>query len=150
MCLQLLPRLVALGGPRLHVPSRLIPLRGEYSGLLARLITRPLHQLARAARKLEVGEPGPVRAVGSYREVQTLAHALNSLVHKLRERAEELRDANAGLEHRVQARTAELAEAFERVRLNGQPRPVTRLDRLGAIVIGKRDWTSEGNNVCAA
>ena len=86
--------------------------------LLARLITRPLHQLARAARKLEVGEPGPVRAVGSYREVQTLAHALNSLVHKLRERAEELRDANAGLEHRVQARTAELAEAFERVRLN--------------------------------
>ncbi|KQT07682.1 HAMP domain-containing histidine kinase [Ramlibacter sp. Leaf400] len=87
--------------------------------LAARNITRPLLQLARGARAIEEGgAPSLVVPPSAYREVHVLGGALQSLMQKLRHNEAELRELNAGLERRVEERTAKLRLAFERVRAN--------------------------------
>ena len=105
---------VALGGAGLAL------LFSVLGWLAARQITRPLLALATDARRLEQGEAQQVRASKAYREVESLGAALNSLLAKLRHNSGELQALNARLEERVEQRTAELRQAFERVRANEQ------------------------------
>ena len=89
--------------------------------LVARWVTRPLRQMAREARTLEQGgEPALDIPASAYREVHLLGGALASLMRKLRDNEDELRELNAGLEKRVEERTAKLRAAYERVRANEQ------------------------------
>ena len=77
--------------------------------LLARRITRPLDELARAAECIRAGEPAtiaPHDGRGDYREVDALAGALHTLVDDL--------------ERRVAARTAELERALVTVHASRQ------------------------------
>ena len=88
--------------------------------LAARKITRPLLDLAAAARRLERGEEAQVKTSHAYGEVEVLGTALNSLLGNLQQKTGELHALNADLEQRVEARTHDLREAFERVRANEQ------------------------------
>ena len=89
--------------------------------LVARWITRPLRQMALDAKALEQGgEPALDIPASAYREVHLLGGALSSLMRKLRDNEDELRELNAGLEKRVEERTAKLRLAYERVRANEQ------------------------------
>ncbi len=89
--------------------------------LVARWVTRPLRQMAREAKALEQGgEPALDIPASAYREVHLLGGALSSLMRKLRDNEDELRELNAGLEKRVEERTAKLRLAYERVRANEQ------------------------------
>jgi PAS domain S-box-containing protein len=118
----------------------------------SRAVTRPLLELAGAARRLEQGERVEVRPSHAYREVEVLGSALNAMVGKLREQSEALRELNAGLEQRVEHRTAELREAFERVRSSEQRTqtiiesaldPFVGIDLQGRIT----DWSSRAEAV---
>ena len=138
---QELKQHVILGGAALAL---LFSLAGW---LLARKVTAPLLDLAKAARRLETGEGGEVRPSRAYREVAQLGTALNSLLRKLDDKGGELRALNALLEHRVEQRTAELREAFERVQTNehriqtiieAAQDPFIGLDLQGCIT----DWNS--------
>jgi PAS domain S-box-containing protein len=88
--------------------------------LAARAIARPLLTLADDARRLEQGERDDVRPSGAYSEVSVLGSALNSLLATLRQKSRQLQEFNVELERRVERRTAELRQAFERVRTNEQ------------------------------
>jgi PAS domain S-box-containing protein len=109
-----LRRRVALGGGALALLFSLI------GWLAARRLSRPLLDLAGAARRLEQGESVQVQTSTAYREVEVLGTALNSLLANLKQKTDELHALNAGLEQRVEQRTTELREAFERVRANEQ------------------------------
>lgn len=86
----------------------------------ARIVTRPLLDLASAARRLEQGDAPRVPISSAYREVEVLGTALNSLLGNVQQKTGELHALNAGLEQRVEQRTAELRKAFDRVRANEQ------------------------------
>ncbi|WBY02222.1 ATP-binding protein [Ramlibacter tataouinensis] len=89
--------------------------------LVARWITRPLLQVARGAKTLEAGgAPALDVPASAYREVHVLGGALSSLMRKLRDNEDNLRELNAGLEKRVEERTAKLRLAYEQVRANEQ------------------------------
>ena len=109
-----LQRRVAIGGGVLAILFSLL------GWLVARLIARPLLDLAASARRLEQGDAAQVRPSDAYREVQVLGTALNSLFANVQQKGDELRALNAELERRVEQRTAELTEAFARVRANEQ------------------------------
>jgi PAS domain S-box-containing protein len=120
--------------------------------IMARAITRPLLELAGSARVLEAGGTAHVRPEGAYTEVRTLAAALNSLVGKLQRNEHELRALNTDLEQRVQARTAEVREAFDRVQANEQriqtileaaQDPFIGMDLQGRIT----DWNTQAEVV---
>lgn len=90
---------------------------------VARMITRPLKQLARSARALQEGSAqAPVIEGGGsdYVEVRELADSLNHLVQDLIRRSGELELLNATLERRVGERTNELAAALAQVQANEQ------------------------------
>jgi PAS domain S-box-containing protein len=109
-----LQRRVALWGGGLALLFSLI------GWMVARRIARPLLDLATDARRLEQGGEAQVRTSTAYREVQDLGHALNSLIGNLKQKTDELHALNAGLEQRVEQRTTELRDAFERVRATTQ------------------------------
>lgn len=118
----------------------------------ARAVTRPLLDLAGAARRLEQGEAVAVQPSHAYREVEVLGSALNSMLAAVREKSEQLRQLNAELEQRVEQRTAELREAFERVRGNEQriqtiiesaQDPFIGMDLQGRIT----DWSTQAEVV---
>lgn len=88
--------------------------------LMARMFARPVLELARAAHRLEQGEDVEVRVSGAYNEVEVLGSALNSLLANLKQKTQELHTLNSQLEQRVEQRTTELREAFDRVRANEQ------------------------------
>jgi PAS domain S-box-containing protein len=88
---------------------------------LARRITRPLGELADAARRLRAGETVSIEVRrGGYAEVRALGTTLNALVANLVRRRRALEDLNATLEARVAARTRELEQALASVRANEQ------------------------------
>jgi PAS domain S-box-containing protein len=99
--------------------------------LAARAVTRPLLNLAGAARRMAQGEDAAVQPSHAYREVEMLGSAFNAMLANLGRQAEELRKLNAELEQRVDLRTAELREAFERVRSSEQ--------RIQAIIESAQD-----------
>ena len=114
----------------------------------ARAITRPLLELADAARRLEQGEAESLQPSRAFREVEVLGSALNSMLGAVREKSGQLRQLNAELEQRVEQRTAELREAFEHVRSNEQriqtiiesaQDPFIGMDLQGRIT----DWSSQ-------
>jgi PAS domain S-box-containing protein len=120
--------------------------------VMARAITRPLLQLAESARELEAGAAVEVRPEAAYREVRTLGMALNSLVANLRRNESDLRELNVELERRVQLRTVELRDAFDRVHANEQriqtileaaQDPFIGIDPQGRIT----DWNSQAEVV---
>ena len=89
--------------------------------LAARAVTRPLKDLTSRAYRLEVGaedEAMRVQPSNAYREVQVLGAAFNAMLARLKERREELHALNTDLERRVQQRTVELQQAFDRVLAN--------------------------------
>jgi PAS domain S-box-containing protein len=115
--------------------------------LAARLVTRPLKDLASAARELEAGGARPVLEAEPYLEVAQLGEALDSLVRNLQHKEGALRELNASLERRVEERTAALRETFEHVRANEQrihtilesaPDPFIGVDFQGRIT----DWNT--------
>lgn len=118
----------------------------------ARIVTRPLLVLAGAARRLEKGEHAEIPTSHAYREVEVLGTAFNSLVGNLQQKTDELHIMNALLEQRVEARTTELREAYERVRANEQriqtiieaaQDPYISLDLQGRII----DWNTQAEVV---
>ena len=109
-----LQRDVLLGGVALALSFSLL------GWLAAHAVTRPLLSLADTARQIERGEAAQVRPSNAYSEVRVLGSALDSLLAQVRRQHAELQQLNAGLEQRVEQRTAELREAFERVRASEQ------------------------------
>jgi PAS domain S-box-containing protein len=88
---------------------------------LARRITRPLGELAEAARRIRAGETVKIEPRrGAYAEVRALGRTLNTLVAGLVRRGRELEDLNATLEQRVCQRTRELEHALATVRASEQ------------------------------
>lgn len=118
----------------------------------ARAIARPLLQLSADARRLEQGEVKEVEPSGAYREVEILGNALNSLVGNLQQKTSELHALNAQLEQRVEQRTAELSDAFQRVQTNEQriqtileaaQDPFISMDLEGRLI----DWNTQAEVV---
>lgn len=79
--------------------------------LLAQAITRPMLRLAAGARELAAGRLGHRLDVGSDDEIGQVAAEFNRM-------ADQVQEAHATLEERVQARTLELAEANRELDLN--------------------------------
>lgn len=86
----------------------------------ARWIVRPLQSLTRAAQELQDGEPSKVPVSHHYEEVAQLARTFNALVFRLQANEARLRELNTNLERRVEDRTHELSQAFDRVKSNEQ------------------------------
>nr|WP_255428169.1 ATP-binding protein [Ramlibacter cellulosilyticus] len=137
---------VAVGGGLLAVLFSLL------GWLAARKIARPLLDLAASARRLEQGEDAQVKTSDAYREVEVLGTALNSLLGTVKQKTDELHALNAELEQRVEQRTAELSEAFARVRANEQriqtiiesaQDPFIAFDLRGRIT----DWSTQAEIV---
>jgi signal transduction histidine kinase/ActR/RegA family two-component response regulator len=76
------------------------------------LITRPLGELAETAMRIAGGEFGARGAVRSDDEVARLIRAFNVMMDRIQAARDELAEANATLESRVEQRTAQLQEAF--------------------------------------
>ncbi|WP_169419567.1 sensor histidine kinase [Ramlibacter agri] len=118
----------------------------------ARAVTRPLKELTAAARRLESGDPVEVPTSHGYREVEVLGTALKSMVERLHSKGDELATLNGQLEQRVQQRTAELQEAFERVQAN-EHRVQTIIESaqdpfIGTDLDGRvTDWSSRAEAV---
>lgn len=85
--------------------------------VVARRVTGPLRAITRHADALRLGDAQAIAPVGSrLAEVGILERALNALVTELRAKEESLREANATLESRVDARTRELHQAVQDTR----------------------------------
>jgi signal transduction histidine kinase len=79
--------------------------------LLTNRMTRPLNQLSANMGRAEAGE-SQVRAVpAGPKDIADMAHAFNSMMSVLEERAAEILQLNAELEQRVVARTEQLEAA---------------------------------------
>ena len=112
---------------------------------VARAVTRPLFELATAARELDAGQLRELPRRQPYAEVAYLGRALDALLRNLRQKEADLRELNASLERRVEERTAALRETFEHVReseqriktiLESAPDPFIGADFQGRIT----DW----------
>ena len=78
---------------------------------LARRITIPLHNLTMASTELAAGKIVPVMPIGTRDEIGTLTSVFNAMARALQSREQELRNLAHTLEHRVVARTEQLAAA---------------------------------------
>lgn len=127
-----------------YAPAQALRARSLWSGvglallfsgvglILARYITRPLGRLVQEAERIRGGENLQLASgAGSYVEVETLSATLNALLTDLRQRRHDMRDVNATLEARVEARTRELERALAAVQASEQ--------RIGAIVEAAQD-----------
>nr|WP_155441806.1 ATP-binding protein [Pseudoduganella ginsengisoli] len=104
--------------------------------LLARLLARPMGELAASAGRVQRGEALVVEAGRrGYAEVTQLAGALNALVGNLLGKTEELNELNRSLEQRVGERTQELLRALARVRAE-ERRVQTIIDSAQDAFIG--------------
>jgi PAS domain S-box-containing protein len=121
--------------------------------LVARRITGPLGELARAAQRIQHGEtPALERGREPYFEVQALRASLNALVSDLLRRREELQELNATLELRVEDRTRALETALGTVRASEQ-RIATIIDTAQDAFVGVDlegnicDWNSQAEQM---
>jgi PAS domain S-box-containing protein len=103
---------------------------------VARRITQPIRALANAAERIKAGESVDIPALRSaYFEARVLSASISSVLGDLRQKEIDLRDLNADLERRVEARTAELRTALDVVRDN-QMRVQTILETAQDAFIG--------------
>ncbi|MBH0203145.1 MAG: HAMP domain-containing histidine kinase [Nitrospira sp.] len=79
--------------------------------VLARRITVPLHALTTAATKLAAGEAVPPMDIRTRDEIGTLTRVFNTMAEALQSREHELRELTHSLESRITARTEELIAA---------------------------------------
>jgi PAS domain S-box-containing protein len=126
-----------------------------FGWLAARAVTRPLKLLTSAALRLELGaedETARVPPFTEYREVQVLGAAFNAMLARLKDRRAQLHALNAELEQRVEQRTAELRQAFDRVLANehrieaiieSAQDPFIGVDMAGRII----DWSTRAESV---
>ncbi len=119
----------------------------------ARVITRPLKELSRAAQQLDAGQSAEIDEVdAAYKEVKTLSGSLNSLIRNLQLKEAALKDFNVRLENRVEQRTAELTVALEFVREN-ENRIKTIIETAQDSFIGVdfegriTDWNSQAEKM---
>jgi signal transduction histidine kinase len=84
--------------------------------LLARRIATPLQRLTAAANKLADGEAVPAVTIRTHDEIGTLTQVFSTMALRLQTRERELRELAQTLEHRVEARTQELAAANAKLR----------------------------------
>lgn len=119
----------------------------------ARVITRPLGELFRAAKQVEAGQPAEIDEVNTaYTEVKTLSGSLNSLIRNLLHKEADLKELNQTLENRVRERTLELTQALESVREN-ENRINTIVETAQGAFIGidfdgcVTDWNSQAQKM---
>jgi signal transduction histidine kinase len=77
-------------------------------GVVARQITRPLATLDASVRQIARGDFAVAPEVASNDELGALARVIHTMAGRIAEREQELRNAQAALEQRVQKRTAAL------------------------------------------
>jgi|GEM_PF-2822167 len=92
-------------------------------------ISRPVVQIAEAARSIEAGdETASIPDASHSAEIHELSEALRGMTATLIHRRHAVEEANVTLEHRVQERTSELADLF-----NNAPIGYHSTDRNGVI-----------------
>ena len=86
---------------------------------IARQVTGPLRKITSYADALRLGKAEHIPEIDSrLKEVHILESALNALLDNLRSKEDGLREANATLESRVQARTEDLHKAVDETLLS--------------------------------
>lgn len=79
---------------------------------LAQYMSRPIEQLAKAAKQVQAKQPGAdFPQVHSVREIAQLGQSIQSMTESLLDKERELQDTNASLEATVEQRTAALTQA---------------------------------------
>lgn len=94
--------------------------------LAARRLARPLHRLTEAVAARAAGGSAPIPRQSAYREVDLLSQALVSADARERRHRAELEHINAGLEQRIEERTAEIQASQHHLR--------TLTDNIPALV----------------
>lgn len=94
---------------------------GSIAVILRQQVARPLAQLAHATRAMIEGDMTARAAVPQQSdEIGALTKSFDEMAARVEARDAELRRTNAGLEHRVAERTAELRSALEREKELGE------------------------------
>ena len=83
----------------------------------SRWITQPILRLVEASRKISQGKLGQTISVGSFNELQILAHSFNQMATQLQESFTALANTNEELEKRVERRTFALRQSEEKFSL---------------------------------
>jgi len=120
--------------------------------LVSARIAKPIVQLTDAAERIGTGEQA-ILPIGASGEIGQLARAFAHGDLRLRESRAALESLNATLEARVQARTAELSQALERLQLaQGELIRSEKFIALGGLVAGIAHElnTPIGNSVTVA
>ncbi|WP_326543135.1 diguanylate cyclase domain-containing protein [Pseudorhodoferax sp.] len=99
--------------------------------LVARRLTRPLHRLTQAVAARAAGGGAPLPLLDAYREVDLLSRALAGAEERDTLHRAELERVNAGLEQRIEERTAEIRASREQLRTitDNMPALVADVDR---------------------
>jgi PAS domain S-box-containing protein len=84
---------------------------------VSRRLSHPLKRLSHLSQTLAEGQLDQQVEVSSIRELKVLAESFNRMAHQLKTSFEALEEANTELEHRVEERTAALAQSEERWQL---------------------------------
>lgn len=100
-------------------------------------IARPVMRLSQAAEAIADGALDQNVQPSRVRELAALSHSFNRMAQQLRESFTSLAETNDYLEHRVEARTAELRETLEELQ-RAQARIVQseKMSSLGQLVAG--------------
>ncbi len=85
------------------------------AGMIARHITVPIQRLAHGAHTLAEGDLSHRVVIRRSDELGELAEAFNSMADTVQSQQEDIRQINAGLEQKVQQRTAELEKVNQRL-----------------------------------
>lgn len=101
---------------------------------VASMISRPIELLARQAKRIEQGDESASLAIPtSIGELRQLTAALRGMTATLNQRRDALAASNIELEHKVSARTAELAQVNEDLRQQARRDALTGLDNRLAV-----------------
>ncbi|PTL77527.1 histidine kinase [Vitiosangium sp. GDMCC 1.1324] len=85
------------------------------SWVLRDQISRPLQAFSQATAQVAAGDFGVSLETSRQDELGQLAQSFESMVREVRQREEALRQANEGLEHRVEERTRELKDVHQQL-----------------------------------
>jgi two-component system, NtrC family, sensor kinase len=102
-----------------------------FSWQIATRLARPISRLEALARRVTAGEREVEITVASRDEIGDLAGEFNQMTRALRQREDEIRELNRGLEQKVVERTAELEE--KNLLLLKAREDLSRAERLAAV-----------------